>query len=325
MAVDVSKFASLMNAQPQQGRRAVLQNCTIDELAIDPSYQRDINLQGVTLIRSIATHWDWSLCHPLIVSERPDGSLFVVDGQHRLMAAALRGDIRDLPCVVIRYPTVEAEAKGFVALNTARRPLTPFAIFRAALAAGDEDAIGLNAMIARHGLRITSSQNRDKWKAGDLANIGQLRSRFASSPELLDRALGIFAKSWPDIPLIYHQLLLTAIHRLLGDYAVEDEVLVSRLSAIDEDSLIRSIRREQAQSGLGTQSAAVAVLNSLIRPITRPTTCVAPPPPPAPAKRPLTFEEQLAKVAAGAPLVPVVRLPSRVIDPALGSRGEANC
>jgi hypothetical protein len=48
------------------------------------------------LIRQIARHWDWDLCLPLVVSRRADGSLYVIDGQHRLAAARIRGDIDHL-------------------------------------------------------------------------------------------------------------------------------------------------------------------------------------------------------------------------------------
>jgi ParB-like chromosome segregation protein Spo0J len=67
--------------------------------------------------------WDWSLCQPLAVAKRDDGGLMVVDGQHRLEAARLRGDIEDLPCVVTAYRNAGDEAAAFVALNQQRRPL----------------------------------------------------------------------------------------------------------------------------------------------------------------------------------------------------------
>jgi ParB-like chromosome segregation protein Spo0J len=50
----------------------------------------------------------------------------VVDGQHRLAAATLRGDIAHLPCVITSLmPTLGDEAAAFVALNQNRKPLQP--------------------------------------------------------------------------------------------------------------------------------------------------------------------------------------------------------
>jgi hypothetical protein len=93
-----------LKVNPPLGSLPVLQYCSPDQLLIDESYQRSLEAaNSQTLIRRIAMHWDWGLCQPLFVARRADGSLYVVDGQHRLEAAKLRGDIWQLPCVVTSF------------------------------------------------------------------------------------------------------------------------------------------------------------------------------------------------------------------------------
>lgn len=95
---------SRLKVNPPLGRMPVLQFCAPGELDIDPAYQRDVtNGSSLTLIRRLAQHWNWDLCQPLVVARRAGGGLFVIDGQHRLEAARLRGDIPQLPCVVVDY------------------------------------------------------------------------------------------------------------------------------------------------------------------------------------------------------------------------------
>jgi hypothetical protein len=95
---------SRLKVNPQVGQRPTLEFRRLCDLKIDPSYQRSIEIgTSQTLIRRIAMFWDWSLCQPLAVARRADGALMVVDGQHRLAAARLRGDIYDLPCVITAY------------------------------------------------------------------------------------------------------------------------------------------------------------------------------------------------------------------------------
>ena len=131
-----------LKVNPPLGSLPVLQYCSPDQLSIDESYQRSLESENSrTLIRKIAMYWDWGLCQPLFVARRSDGKLYVVDGQHRLAAAKLRGDIWQLPCVVTHFDSAADEAASFVALNQQRRPLTQVELFKAALSAGDEEAL----------------------------------------------------------------------------------------------------------------------------------------------------------------------------------------
>jgi hypothetical protein len=123
---------SRLKVNPALGQLPVLQYCSPDQLQVDESYQRSLFVpSSQTLIRKIAVYWDWGLCQPLFVARRSDGGLYVVDGQHRLEAAKLRGDIQQLPCVISHFDSAAEEAASFVALNQQRRPLNRLQLFRA--------------------------------------------------------------------------------------------------------------------------------------------------------------------------------------------------
>lgn len=160
---------------PQKGTLPVLQYCTPAQLAVDPTYQRDLDARSHQLIARIANGWDWNLCPPLVVAQRHDRTLWVVDGQHRLEAARMRGDIGQLPCVVFHPADPADEARTFVQLNDQRRPLTPYALYNASLAAGDEAAIALDTLMRQVGLRFSGQRNVELLKPGQI-NIGKIRS-----------------------------------------------------------------------------------------------------------------------------------------------------
>jgi hypothetical protein len=145
----------------------VLQYCSLEQLQVDESYQRSLEAaSSITLVRRIATFWDWGLCQPLFVARRADGQLYVVDGQHRMAAAKLRADIWQLPCVVRAFSNAEEEAAAFVAFNQERRPLNKLQIFKAALAAGDFEAAQIVLALDDAGLRISSTTNLDTCAPG---------------------------------------------------------------------------------------------------------------------------------------------------------------
>lgn len=164
---------SRLKVKPPLGLMPALQYLLPQQLSIDPAYQRSIDSgESQALIRRIAQHWNWDLCQPLVVSRREDGSLYVIDGQHRLAAARLRGDIAQLPAVVVQYSGAADEAASFVELNRQRRPLTRIDMFKAAVAAGDAEACAILAAIEQAGLSVAPHSNHTAWKPGMVANIG---------------------------------------------------------------------------------------------------------------------------------------------------------
>lgn len=171
-----------LKVNPPLGNLPALQWALVSQLQVDDTYQRSAQSDGsMTLIRKIAVHWNWDLCQPLVVSRRvsPASSTggvgqteyFVIDGQHRLLAAKARGDINQLPCVVVDYASAAAEAASFVQLNQLRRPLTRLEVFKASLAGGDADAEAIAAAITGAGLTLAAHENYLSWRPGMVANI----------------------------------------------------------------------------------------------------------------------------------------------------------
>lgn len=155
------------------GNLPALQYLLPQQLQIDESYQRSIDTgPSQALIRKIAQHWNWDLCQPLVVARREQGDLFVIDGQHRLEAARLRGDIAQLPAVVVNYASPADEAASFVHLNQARTPLNSMQVFHAALASGDSTAIAVRDAIEVAGLTLGRSNNLDRSPPGTVINVG---------------------------------------------------------------------------------------------------------------------------------------------------------
>lgn len=194
-----------LKLNPILGSLPVLQYCAPEQLLIDDVYQRSLDAEpSQALIRKIAVRWDWGLCQPLDVSRRSDGGLYVVDGQHRLAAAVLRGDIAQLPCVVAHFDSVDKEAAAFVALNQQRRPLNALDLFKAALAAGDSEATQIKAALDQAGLRLASTTNNQQMRAGQVANIGGLQRCFRTyGDQVLVTSLRVLGRAWQQQVLRY--------------------------------------------------------------------------------------------------------------------------
>lgn len=123
-------------------------------ILVDSRYQRLLN-DGKRL--QIAADFNWVAFGVLSVNKRSDGSIWCIDGQHRLAAAKSREDVLTVPVSVFSIPdSVEEEALAFLALNTLRRPLTSKEKFRASLISGDLIASVAQELIQGAGRSIDS-------------------------------------------------------------------------------------------------------------------------------------------------------------------------
>lgn len=106
-------------------------------------YQREPSRQKVLTIRR---DFSWAIFGTLTVSYR-DGTYWVVDGQHRLLAVMGLESVQEVPVVVVEAQDKGREAGLFLQVNTNRKPLTSIEKFSARVLSGDQDARVLDQMI----------------------------------------------------------------------------------------------------------------------------------------------------------------------------------
>jgi hypothetical protein len=265
---------SRLKVNPALGSPPTLEWRAVGELLIDPVYQRSIDTgPSQALIRKIAMFWDWGLCQPLAVSRRPDGKLTIVDGQHRASAAKLRGDIPHLPCVITNYSNSGDEAAAFVALNQMRRPLSALDLFRAALAADDDEATTIMRAIQDAGLRLSHHSNYNSWRPGDIANIGGIQRSYRRHGEQPTRvALAALAKAWPEQVLRFagsvfpgFVMVATDEMRLRSDPGEVERELAAFAGARAQSEWRRLSETRVAENGGGRVEAMVTVFRAAWR------------------------------------------------------------
>jgi hypothetical protein len=263
---------SRLKVNPPLGHRPSLEFRRLAELEVDPSYQRSTDAAASqALIRRIAMFWDWSLCQPLAVAKRDDGALRVVDGQHRLEAARMRGDIEDLPCVVTAYRNPGDEAAAFVALNQQRRPLSQIDLFKAALAAEDDVAGKIDQLLTEAGLRLAPHTNFTAWKPGMLSNIGGIQQAFRGNGEhATSISLRALARGFSGQVLRYAGTIFPGIVGAVAhELKIEGRVDLDKLAAIiGQKSQVQwrtEITLEIAATGVERRLAAKNLISRLYR------------------------------------------------------------
>ena len=141
-------------------------------LLVDESYQRDLTDRSRRLIKNIVHEFAWRKWKPPIVVDTGDG-LHCIDGQHGAIGAVTRG-VPLVPVFIVTAGTLQLRADSFVAHNKDRVVMTSFDIFRARLAAGDEEALDVRNVCNRAGVTLKIINPQMPTKIGDCASVGTI-------------------------------------------------------------------------------------------------------------------------------------------------------
>ena len=215
------------------------------ELAVDPAYQRNkINQRRVD---ALTRGWDWGACGCLIVALRDDDKWFVVDGQHRKLAADQRPDIQELPCLVFETANRREEAQTFLAINQGRVGVGSLDRYRAQLLSGDKTAYAVEAM-----LKSTGHRTGDTPSARTVSCVACLYNLANEDRARFERLWPLLAELHPDGPMTDTVIRgLWTVDKWLGERSVTEPPYREKLLVIGGKGLNYEIRREMAVIGQG--------------------------------------------------------------------------
>lgn len=227
------------------------------ELEVDHAYQRNrINQRRVD---ELCRAWDWIACGCLVVALREDNKWFVMDGQHRKLAADLRSDIQQLPCLVFETTGRREEALGFLAINQGRMVVGCLDRYKAQLLAGDKTAFALESIV-----RCTGHRFGEKASARTVSCVQCLYNLVQEDRERLARLWPLLAELHPDGPMTDAVIKgLWVVDKWLGkeERTVTASPYREKLLAVGGAGLHHEIRREMAligQGGVRVSGCAIA-------------------------------------------------------------------
>jgi hypothetical protein len=216
-----------------------------DVLRIHPAYQRELLTEKV---KALTAAWSWLSLGTLVVGER-GGEFWVIDGQHRLMAAKRRSDITHLPCMVFKTVDVQTEARGFLDLNTNRKFVTAIAKHKAMVAAEDRTAIFVREQCTAAGLELAPFAR----KVGQIKAVAWCMRRAAEAPDTFTAVLNVAAELSKQDDVAVHERVLEGLwwlHTKCGA-GFADERLMKRLRAKGARALETAANRAAAYYAAG--------------------------------------------------------------------------
>jgi hypothetical protein len=220
----------------------------IDLINIDPDYQRNLRHD---LVERIRADWDIVKAGPILVSQRKDGTLWCVDGQHRMMGAQLAGE-EEIFAHVVHGLNKEEEAALRLARNE-RRSDNQFEKFRTRLVMNDPKAHRIveichqfqtevnTAANVHHGINAISALEvlYDIDRGSTLIKVLKTITDAYGEDSLFGRTVGVaMLKS-----------IAWFLDRHVDTREVKYQDFVERLSAVDADDIDRKARTHKAALG----------------------------------------------------------------------------
>lgn len=208
----------------------------VDRLVIDPEYQREVNKTGRRAIEQIAARFEWTKFGAVTVAPVSLGRHAIIDGQHRVTAAKLIGIVR-VPCVIQALDRA-GQAAAFSAINGSVVKITPNAIYRAALAAGEGWAIAAERACKAAGCRLmTSNRSAATKDAGEIYAVAMIRELIDRHGEAaVTKALAAYRQSiYGDLQLAWNSTLLLAWITAVASTKDAAQLAAQDLAAFHED------------------------------------------------------------------------------------------
>lgn len=226
----------------------------VDLLTVDESYQRPLT----TFARRIEHGFDPALVGTLVVSRRADGTLAVVDGQTRAAAIShlvAAGEIASpgVPCLVYEGLSRADEASLFARLQKERRGISSYHRFRAAVVAGEEEAVAIQAIVRAAG--HDTGVGKDK-----IGAVAALERVYRFNPTLLERTFAVLADAY-GAEYVPAADMLRGVGRLLHDHGdIDARQLADRLRPLSLARLKRISLEVAEERGGGAGNSAEACM-----------------------------------------------------------------
>jgi hypothetical protein len=233
----------------------------VDDIKVDLAVQRAI---VPARLRKLVGQFDPILLGELLVSERPTG-LYVLDGQHRLRAAA-ESEVTTVTCEVFTGLSQADEARLFMGRND-RAGVARVDRDRNLATAGDADTLHVQMAAQSAGFTFVADRAEDSTFRDRAAGIAIMRDaekrRYVevSGPEHLARVFAFYARAYGNHERVESLLLKTLGRIFVGRFELDEDRLYEKLRGLPPQQVVQMAAQRKADlsavRGISTVRAAL--------------------------------------------------------------------
>lgn len=209
-------------------------------LKTDFSYQSPVkNAQVLKIVRN----FDSKALHTIVVSEREDGTYYIVDGQHRVVALIRLGH-EEIRCTIHQGLSVEEEAKMYHDLNN-RPTKQANSKGKSKLRYNEENAVKIDEIVNKTGMKINYEHTAPK--SGYIAAYGALERIYKRSGGThLNNVIVAIKASFGESGNFFQAYIMDGFSKFLRTYQkdLDFQFMVDRLGNIGFDKFIEKVENE---------------------------------------------------------------------------------
>lgn len=238
----------------------------LSELDIDIDVQRALM---PSRLRKMIKTFDPAGVGELLVSQREDGSHFIIDGQHRKVVLEQVDGYSHASCEVLNGLSKRDEARLFLMRND-RSGVSRADRNRNMATYGDPDTLKVQMACQAEGFVFITNDARDRTFTDREAAVAILAAaesakKYEGTPEQhLSHVLGFYARVWgtDEVP---QSVILKALSRLLLRKEPNEDRLYERLRDVPAQQLVFEARAKQADiSDTRNVTLPTAVLEHMV-------------------------------------------------------------
>lgn len=214
-------------------------------------------------IAKLVVKWDSQAAGVITVSQRADGSQYVVDGWGRTNAG-LRVGVSHLNAEIHHGLTLHEEAKLFLLKNRDSKQVGVLDTYKVGVVAGEKVYVETEVVLHKHSLVAGGGGPNN---VGAVAAIIRITDSYGA--DVLDRALAVAEAAWGRSAKTWDGMILSGLGRLLHKHGTEirDADLAKKVGALGVPELViqkivtmASVGSTQHTGTGGRTNAAYAVL-----------------------------------------------------------------
>lgn len=166
----------------------------VNEIKADDKYQR---LLSPSRVNEIAENLNPFAFGMVYLSQRGDGSLYALDGQHRVAAIETKygpGATKQVPAMVLRSLSPQDEARFYYIMNRHRLQPTAHDAFKARLAFDDEAATNVKRALDDRGIVVSTGMTRSVLRFNEVQAIAEIENLYRTG--YLHEVLDVIGEAW---------------------------------------------------------------------------------------------------------------------------------
>ncbi len=256
----VPQIKALARQVIEQAPPPTFERLTPSDIRVDAEYQRTLDQRRVDkMVREYNSH----LLQPIEVSRRADGTLWCMEGQHRLAMVNSLG-MQVIPAMVHEGLDSRSEAILFWLFQKVRKGLTAWDSFAARLHGGENVAVGVDTVCEELGLVYGRGGNHD------IQALTVLESVYRQGGKtLLKRTLASIQNIWPVAGRRFDGSIISGLSAVFNQYGelpvFSQDRLELALSGVTPSSIVAEVRqaRMYASSSSASDYGSAAVIRQL--------------------------------------------------------------